>query len=84
MIRREGEYPQVSATLYQTVVRFVLLFGAETCFFFGGDVPKAGGSATGIPQTDDGTEVKAAEGCDLEKRGIDKGDQGSGNPDTGE
>ena len=51
--------------------------------FVGGNVPEAGGSAHGLPQIDDGEEGKSLEGKDLEKKVINKGAQGSRQPDTG-
>ena len=64
--------------------------GAGGITFWGGDldfvsanVPKAGGSARGLPKTDDGAEGKAVEGRDLEKLSSGKGAQRSSNPEPG-
>ena len=75
-----------------TSVRNVLLGGGpgSITFWCGdlgivvGNVPEAGGSAYGIPQADNGTEGKAAEGRDLENQGIAKVLKESGTQSLGE
>ena len=50
--------------------------------FVGANLPEAGASVCGIPQTCDVTEDKVVVRQDLEKRGIGEGDQIRGHLDT--
>ena len=80
---RGGGPASVINVISGSVPGVITIWGGDLGFV-GGNVPEAGESASGIPQTDYGAEVKVVEVQDLENRGSGKGAQRSEHPDTGD